>query len=81
MNILLIGKQTSGKGTQAIILKDKLKIPHISSGDMFREHLKKQTELGKKADSFMKSGELVPDELVIQMVQERLKNKREKTWL
>ncbi|MDP7180748.1 MAG: adenylate kinase [Candidatus Woesearchaeota archaeon] len=75
MNILLIGKQTSGKGTQAIILKDKLKIPHISSGDMFREHLKKQTELGKKADSFMKSGELVPDELVIQMVQERLKNK------
>ena len=72
MNILLIGKQTSGKGTQAIILKTKLKVPHISSGDMFREHLKNKTDLGNKADSYMKKGELVPDELVIKMVQERI---------
>ncbi|MFO8016744.1 MAG: adenylate kinase [Candidatus Woesearchaeota archaeon] len=70
--IVLIGPQGSGKGTQAELLKEKLGVPHISTGDMFRENIKEQTELGKKAKEIIDAGRLVPDELTTEMVRERL---------
>jgi len=69
--IILLGPPGVGKGTQAGILAERLKLPHISSGDIFRENIKKDTELGKKAQTFMSKGELVPDDLTIAMIQER----------
>ncbi len=69
---VLIGPPGAGKGTQAQRISKALELPHISSGDLFRENLKKETELGKKAKSFMDRGELVPDDLTISMVRERL---------
>ncbi|WP_456434251.1 adenylate kinase [Thermosulfuriphilus sp.] len=72
MNIILLGPPGAGKGTQAKRLVEKYGIPQISTGDMFREHLKNQTELGKKAKEYMDKGQLVPDEIVIGMVEERL---------
>jgi adenylate kinase len=71
-NIVLFGPPGAGKGTQAIRLKDLLGIPHISTGDMFRHHIKGGTELGKKAKSYSDQGKLVPDEVTIAMVRERL---------
>lgn len=69
---VLIGPPGAGKGTQAQRISKALELPHISSGDLFRENLKKETELGKMAKSFMDRGELVPDDLTISMVRERL---------
>ncbi|OGO29200.1 MAG: adenylate kinase [Chloroflexi bacterium RBG_16_54_18] len=69
---VLIGPPGAGKGTQAQNISKALELPHISSGDLFRENLKKETDLGKKAKSFMDRGELVPDDLTISMVRERL---------
>jgi adenylate kinase len=70
--LVLLGPPGAGKGTQAQIVSGKLGLPHISSGDIFREHLKAQTELGNKAKSYMDRGELVPDDLTIAMIRERL---------
>lgn len=70
--IVLLGPPGAGKGTQAEVIATKLAIPHISSGDLFRENLKNETELGKQAKSFMDAGKLVPDEITISMVAERL---------
>lgn len=70
--IILIGPPGSGKGTQAARLRDALGLPHIASGDLFREHLKQETELGLRARGYMERGELVPDEITIAMVMERL---------
>jgi adenylate kinase len=70
--IVLLGPPGAGKGTQAEIISQKLSIPHISSGDLFRENLKNDTELGKQARVFMDSGKLVPDEITISMVADRL---------
>ncbi len=70
--LLLLGTPGAGKGTQAKRLSESLSIPHISSGDLFREHLDEQTELGKLAQRYMSSGDLVPDDVTIQMVHERL---------
>lgn len=70
--IVLMGPPGAGKGTQAEIISEKLSIPHISSGDLFRENLKNDTELGKKARAFIDSGKLVPDDITISMVAERL---------
>ena len=72
MKIVLIGPQGSGKGTQAKILKERLNIPHISTGDMFRENINNKTELGMKAKAIIESGGLVPDELTTAMVRDRL---------
>jgi adenylate kinase len=69
--IVLLGPPGVGKGTQAEILAERLKLPHISSGDIFRENIKKDTELGKQAQTFMSRGELVPDDLTIAMIRER----------
>jgi len=70
--IVLLGPPGAGKGTQAQIIADKYELVHVSSGDLFRENLKKQTELGKHAQTFMSRGELVPDDVTIAMVRERL---------
>ncbi|HSQ26113.1 MAG TPA: adenylate kinase [Anaerolineales bacterium] len=69
---VLLGPPGAGKGTQAQIVSKTLGLPHISSGDIFRENLKNQTELGQKAKGFMDRGELVPDDLTISMVRDRL---------
>jgi adenylate kinase len=70
--IIMLGPPGAGKGTQARMIGESLKFPHISTGDMLRESLKNQTELGLKAKGFMESGALVPDELVDAIVAERL---------
>lgn len=72
MNLILMGLPGAGKGTQADKIVEKYNIPHISTGDMFRSAIKEGTELGKKAKSFMDKGELVPDEVTIGIVKERL---------
>ncbi len=71
--IVLLGPPGVGKGTQAKILSETKKLAHVSSGDLFRENLKNQTELGKLAKSFMDKGELVPDDVTISMIRDRLK--------
>jgi len=73
MFIVLLGAPGSGKGTVGEILAKNLELAHISTGDLFRENLKNQTELGKKAQEYMDKGELVPDEITIGMLSERLK--------
>jgi adenylate kinase len=70
--IVLLGPPGVGKGTQAEILAEKTGLPHISSGDLFRENMKNRTELGKRAQVFVDKGELVPDDLTIAMVEDRL---------
>lgn len=72
MNLVLMGLPGAGKGTQAEKIVHKYGIPHISTGDMFRAAIKNETELGLKAKSFMDKGELVPDEVTIGIVRERL---------
>ena len=69
---VLLGPPGAGKGTQAAIVADTCGIPHISSGNIFRENLQSNTELGKKAKQFMDKGELVPDDITIGMVKDRL---------
>ncbi|MBN1785881.1 MAG: adenylate kinase [Candidatus Methanofastidiosa archaeon] len=72
MKIILLGKPGGGKGTQATLLKEKLDVPQISTGDILREAVKKGTPLGKKAKEYMDAGKLVPDELIKGLVEERL---------
>jgi len=72
MNIVFLGPPGAGKGTQAKILVERYGIPQISTGDMLREHRAKGTELGKKAQEYMDKGQLVPDEIILGMVKERL---------
>ncbi len=72
LDLVLIGAPGSGKGTQAVTLAKQLELPHIATGDLFRENLKKQTELGKLAKTYMDRGELVPDDVTDAMVEERL---------
>lgn len=70
--LILLGAPGAGKGTQAQILREKFGLAHISSGDLFRENVSKQTPLGKLAKSYMDKGELVPDDVTIQMVMDRI---------
>ncbi|MDP2268990.1 MAG: nucleoside monophosphate kinase, partial [Deltaproteobacteria bacterium] len=72
MNILMFGPNGSGKGTQGALLHDKYGIPHIEAGVIFRNNIKEGTELGKKARIYIDKGELVPDELTVPMVLNRL---------
>ncbi len=82
MNILMFGPNGSGKGTQGAIVKDKYKLPHIESGAIFRENIGKGTEIGKKAKAYIDRGELVPDEITIPMILDRLKQDDcKKGWL
>jgi len=73
MNILFFGPNGSGKGTQGAILKDKYNTPHIESGAIFRDNISKGTELGTKAKEYIDKGDLVPDEITIPMILDRLK--------
>ena len=70
--VVLLGPPASGKGTQAAQLREALNLPHVASGDLFRENLKNETELGQKAKAYMDRGELVPDDVTIAMVMDRL---------
>ena len=72
LNILLLGAPGAGKGTQAQMIKEKYHIPHISTGDMFREAIRNKTPVGLLADSYISKGNLVPDDVTIALVKERL---------
>ena len=72
MNIVMLGAPGTGKGTVAKVLAKRLGMPHISTGDMFREQIKNGTELGKEANDYISKGLLVPDELTIRIVKDRL---------
>ena len=72
MNLVLLGPPGAGKGTQAKVLSQELKTPHISTGDMLRDAVNKGTSLGKEAKGYMLKGKLVPDEIVIGIVRERI---------
>ncbi len=74
MILILLGAPGAGKGTQAKLLQEKLKIPQISTGDMLRAAKQAKTPLGLEAESYMNAGKLVPDEVVIGLIRERLKN-------
>jgi adenylate kinase len=71
--IVLLGPPGAGKGTQAKVLSQKLGLAHISSGDLFRDHLQRKTELGTLAQGYMQRGELVPDDVTIRMIRERMR--------
>lgn len=75
MNLVFLGPPGAGKGTQAKRLSEEFKWPHISTGDILREAVSKRTPLGEKAMEYMEKGELVPDEVVIGIIKERLKGK------
>lgn len=72
LRAVLLGPPGAGKGTQAVRLVEKYEIPHISTGDIFRKNIKEGTKLGKKAQEYMNAGALVPDELVVDLVKDRL---------
>lgn len=72
MRLILLGPPGAGKGTQASAIVEKFNIPHISTGDIFRANIKEKTELGKKVEEYMNKGLLVPDELVVSIVKDRL---------
>lgn len=72
MRLVILGAPGAGKGTQAEFLSEKFKIPHISTGDIFRENIKKETHLGKKAKEYIDKGLLVPDEITVDIVKDRL---------
>jgi adenylate kinase len=72
MRLILLGPPGAGKGTQAANIVNKYNLPHISTGDIFRANIKQGTELGKRAKEYMNKGELVPDSLVVELVEDRL---------
>lgn len=75
MFMIIMGPPGAGKGTQAVNIVEAYKVPHISTGDMFREAMKNETEMGKLAKSYIEKGELVPDEVTVGIVKERLNEK------
>jgi len=84
IDIILLGPPGAGKGTQAEIISSMFDIAHISSGNLFRENLKNRTALGRLAQSYMERGELVPDDITIDMVKERILRedcKRGSSWM
>lgn len=72
VQVIFLGPPGSGKGTQSARLSELLAVPHISTGDILRTHVAQQTDLGQKAKAFMDQGDLVPDQLILSMVQDRL---------
>jgi len=72
MKLLFVGPPGAGKGTQAARVAERLGIPHISTGDMFRDHVARGTDLGERVDSIMKAGDYVPDEITVEMLGERI---------
>ena len=76
MKIVMLGAPGAGKGTQAKMISEKYNVPHISTGDIFRANIKENTPLGQKAKEYMDKGLLVPDELVVDLVVDRLAQKK-----
>ncbi|PYG85672.1 adenylate kinase [Ruminiclostridium sufflavum DSM 19573] len=74
MKIILLGAPGAGKGTQAKVISEKYEIPHISTGDIFRANIKGNTALGQKVKGYLDKGELVPDELTVEIIKDRLEN-------
>ena len=74
MNLVFLGPPGSGKGTQALRVAKELNLTHISTGDLLREAVKNMTELGRQAEEFMNSGNLVPDELIVKLIEEKISN-------
>jgi adenylate kinase len=74
MNLIFLGPPGSGKGTQAKKIAEKLELAHLSTGDLLREAVKDNTALGQKARTYMKAGELVPDELIVGLIEEKLES-------
>lgn len=72
IRVIFLGPPGAGKGTQAAVLSQNFEVPHISTGDILRSSVAAQTELGKKAESYMNAGELVPDDLILDLIRERL---------
>ncbi len=72
MKIIMLGAPGAGKGTQAKMIADKYQVPHVSTGDIFRANIKNGTELGKKAKEYMDKGQLVPDELTVEILLDRV---------
>jgi adenylate kinase len=72
VRLVLVGPPGAGKGTQAAVLSEKLGVPHISTGDLFRAHISQQTELGKEVRRYLDAGDLVPDAVTNEMVRQRL---------
>ena len=72
MNLILLGAPGAGKGTQAALISEKYKLPHISTGDIFRKNIKEGTPIGKKAKAYTEKGELVPDEITVEIVRLRI---------
>lgn len=81
MKIVLLGSPGVGKGTYASMIKEKYKLAHISTGDLIREEMRKDSELGKKAKTFYDKGELVPDEITLELLKKRLEKKDAKNFL
>ena len=79
MNIILLGAPGAGKGTQATKISEKYRLPHISTGDIFRDNIKRQTPVGLLAKSYTDNGKLVPDEVTCEIVKGRLKRTTVKT--
>ena len=78
MRMVLLGPPGAGKGTQAVMLAEKKGFLHLSTGDILRENVKRGTDIGKKAKAFMEKGELVPDDIVIEMMLDTIKNAKAK---
>jgi adenylate kinase len=72
VRLVLVGPPGAGKGTQAVRLAERLDVPHISTGDLFRANLTQETPLGREAKRYMDAGDLVPDSVTVEMVRERL---------
>src|ERR687886_2077589 len=81
LNLILIGPPGAGKGTQAARLTDDFGLPYIGTGDLLREHKREGTELGRQAKEYMEAGKLVPDELVIAMILEKVEEEGEDGFL
>lgn len=77
INLVLFGPPGSGKGTQSVKLQEKYQLMHISTGDLFRMHMRENTELGKEAKSYIEKGDLVPDEVTIGMMNDKIENSPE----
>lgn len=71
----MVGAPGAGKGTQAALLAERLGVPHVASGDLFRDHIRRQTALGKKVRAYLDRGALVPDDMTVQMISDRLSGK------
>lgn len=74
MNIVLMGAPGAGKGTQADLMQERLGVPHVASGDLFRENIRNQTDLGKQVKAILERGDLVPDSITIDMIRRRMEN-------